>query len=230
MHKIDIIIKCIVVGDSSCGKTSFINRIIDNKFEEKSSSTVGIDFKIKTYNYSNKNKYINKVKVYFWDTAGQERFDSLVSSYFKKGNFVLIFYDITNKKTFESIANKQNSWIDKIQKNNPILLENNFNYSRSILIGNKSDLEENRSVNLEDGAELSNKFNLHFFETSVKDKNNTQDVINYMIENIINEITVKLDKNEHLIGKEDIVDIIYEQDIINNKFYFSIPQKEKCCY
>ena len=51
-----------------------------------------------------------------------------------------------------------------------------------------------------------------------------------MIENIINEITIKLDKNEHLIGKEDIVDIIYEQDIINNKFYFSIPQKEKCCY
>ena len=59
MHKIDIIIKCIVVGDSSCGKTSFINRIIDNKFVENVMKDIRKS-KMIIYNYeilsSNKNK------------------------------------------------------------------------------------------------------------------------------------------------------------------------------
>ena len=205
--------KMVLLGDTAVGKSCIVGRFIRNEFFEFQEPTIGAAF-------STGKVELEQQDVYFeiWDTAGQERYRSLAPMYYRGAQGAMVVYDITSNDSF----NGAQSWIRELLSRAP----NCF----ILLVGNKSDLEENRRVNLEDGAELSNKFNLHFFETSVKEKNNTQDVINYMIENIINEITVKLDKNEHLIGKEDIVDIIYEQDIINNKFYFSIPQKEKCCY
>ena len=44
----DILIKLMVLGDSSVGKTSFIHRYVDGEFTEKYITTVGIDFREKT--------------------------------------------------------------------------------------------------------------------------------------------------------------------------------------
>ena len=70
-----------------------------------------------------------------WDTAGQERFKTLTKTFYKKADGVMIIFDLTDAKTFESVKN----WIDSIKENAeegvPI-----------ILLGNKMDLEDDRVI------------------------------------------------------------------------------------
>ncbi|RCN33319.1 hypothetical protein ANCCAN_20856 [Ancylostoma caninum] len=42
-------VKVVVVGDSSAGKSAILTRFFDDKFEESTSFTIGIDFRHVTY-------------------------------------------------------------------------------------------------------------------------------------------------------------------------------------
>ena len=84
------------------------------------------------------------MKLQIWDTAGQERFRSIQASYYKGANGILVVYDITNRKSFENL----NSWLIEIEKNG------NKNVYK-LLIGNKSDLEDERKVSKEEGIEFA---------------------------------------------------------------------------
>ena len=53
-------------GDAAVGKTSFINRITKGYFMDNLSSTLGVDFQVKTFLVDEKN-----VALQLWDTAGQ---------------------------------------------------------------------------------------------------------------------------------------------------------------
>ncbi|XP_018558044.1 ras-related protein Rab-27B [Lates calcarifer] len=75
----DYLIKLLALGDSGVGKTTFLYRYTDNKFNPKFITTVGIDFREKrvVYTASNPNGTTTgktfKVHLQLWDTAGQER-------------------------------------------------------------------------------------------------------------------------------------------------------------
>ena len=45
-----------------------------------------------------------------------------------------------------------------------------------VLVGNKSDLNDRRQVNTEEGQELAEKYGMLFFETSAKSGENVEDV------------------------------------------------------
>ena len=49
-----------------------------------------VDFKMKNINYKGK-----PVKLYIWDTAGQEKFRSIVSTYFKGCNGIILVFDVS---------------------------------------------------------------------------------------------------------------------------------------
>ena len=72
----DYLLKLIVIGDSSVGKTCILLRFSDDQFPTSHMPTIGIDFRIKTINISNKS-----VKLQVWDTAGQEKFHCLIPQY-----------------------------------------------------------------------------------------------------------------------------------------------------
>ena len=61
----DYLIKLIVIGDASCGKSSTILQYVDGYIHQSHLSTIGVDFKIKNIQHGNK-----WVKVQIWDTAG----------------------------------------------------------------------------------------------------------------------------------------------------------------
>ena len=65
----DRLVKLVLIGDSSVGKTSLLMRFSENRFPEQHMPTIGIDFKIKIVETESK-----RVKLQLWDTAGQERF------------------------------------------------------------------------------------------------------------------------------------------------------------
>ena len=150
--EIDVLIKVVIVGDTSVGKTNLLSRFINNTFNENSRNTIGVDFSVMDMNINNK-----KVKVQFWDTAGQEKYRSIGSAYYKNAQGVIVTYDITRKNSFDHI----NEWMTEIA-------EQGEPDSEVLLIGNKIDLEEHRQIKKEDAENFAKDKKVFFMEVSAK--------------------------------------------------------------
>lgn len=90
--------KIVLLGDSSTGKTSIIDRFVNNKFEEKDNvpalliqPTIGIDFLGKNVTHNS-----TTCRLQLWDTAGQERYRSLIPSYLKDAICAIFVFDISS--------------------------------------------------------------------------------------------------------------------------------------
>ena len=84
--------KIIFIGDSCTGKTSIINRIIDNPFNDSYEVSIGIDFMSKNIKFRGQT-----IKIQIWDSAGQEKYKGLIPSYIKNSSIVFVVYDISNR-------------------------------------------------------------------------------------------------------------------------------------
>jgi Ras-related protein Rab-6A len=144
--------KIIFVGDASTGKTSIINRIIDNPFNETYEVSIGIDFMSKNIRFRGQN-----IKIQIWDSAGQEKYKGLIPSYVRNSSIVFIVYDISNRSSFDNVPN----WISFVQ---------NIEKSTIVLCGNKTDLS--RQVERSEAEELCKKEGLQLFECSAKTNEN----------------------------------------------------------
>jgi len=72
----DVQLKLMIIGDSTVGKSSLINRFVDGNFLTSLTSTIGVDFKVKLVDIDNL-----RVRLQIWDTAGQERYRAITSSF-----------------------------------------------------------------------------------------------------------------------------------------------------
>ena len=147
------LIVIMTLGYCAVGKSSFILRFTENKFENTYLTTVGIDSKFRLLNIQD-----IQYKVLFYDTAGQERFHSIAPNIIKKANGIIIMYDITNKQSFDSIPEILKAIENEKGENFPL-----------ILIGNKIDLENERIIKKEEGEELAEKYGMEFIEVSNKE-------------------------------------------------------------
>lgn len=126
----DFLFKFLVIGSAGSGKSCLLHQFIDNKFKDDSSHTIGVEFGSKIVNVGGKS-----VKLQIWDTAGQERFRSVTRSYYRGAAGALLVYDVTNRDSFNALAN----WLtDARTLASPNIL--------ILLIGNKKDLEAERDV------------------------------------------------------------------------------------
>ena len=165
-------IKYIIIGDSGVGKSNILLRYSKDKFDKNHKATLGIEFMNKKVNFKGTNYTIQ-----IWDTAGQENYKSITRGYYKSSACAFIVYDITNLKTFKNINNWIKDCVNLAPKN--ILL---------VLIGNKSDLEENREVDYDLGKNFADENNMIFFETSALSGNNIANAFNSSIQVIHNLI------------------------------------------
>ena len=176
--------KIIFIGDVNVGKTTIINRIQGNDFEERYDATIGIDFCLKIIKHNN-----NEIKLQMWDTAGQEKYRGLIPSYIRNSSMIILVYDVTSKKSFENIP----KWIDFIQS---------IEKTKMVICGNKIDLN-NRVITDDMAKELKNKYTdmdiLHF-EVSAKNNSNMNDMFYEVVANlpIFDEYTDKKKLMEEL--------------------------------
>ena len=92
--------KIIFVGDAATGKTSIINRIIDNPFNDIYEVSIGIDFMSKNIRFRGQN-----TKIQIWDSAGQEKYKGLIPSYIRNSSIVFLVYDVSKRSSFDNIIN-----------------------------------------------------------------------------------------------------------------------------
>ena len=169
----DNTIKLLLIGDSSVGKTNFIFRFVDNRFQTVHLTTIGFDFKSKIVTLPNSKKTL---KLQIWDTAGQERYMSLNQNLFLKVHGVILMYDISNRESFDHLT----KWLD--------LIKDAINDIPIVLVGNKIDKEEERLVSYNEGEQLAKELNISFFESSGKENKNVKEPFYSLCEEIINKM------------------------------------------
>jgi len=78
MSDYNYLFKFVLVGEAFVGKSCLMTRFVDDRFEQSTEPTIGVEFGTRTIPISN-----NMVKIQIWDTAGQENYHSITRSYFK---------------------------------------------------------------------------------------------------------------------------------------------------
>ena len=174
--------KILLLGNTQVGKTSMLKRFCDEQYNEDTLSTIGIDAKTKFINHKDR-----KIQLDIWDTAGQERFLSITKNTYKGSDGIILMYDLTSKKTFNSI----NNWIKGI---NEAIDINKIGF---VLVGNKSDCEDkDRQVSFEEGEILAKEKGFPFFETSVKENINVNQVFVAIIDKML-DLGIKIIKEKN---------------------------------
>ncbi|EWM27640.1 rab gtpase [Nannochloropsis gaditana] len=184
----DMQIKLLMIGDSGVGKTCLLLRYANDSFSPTFITTIGIDFKIKNLELDGR-----RIKLQIWDTAGQERFRTITTSYFRGAQGILLVYDVTDRRSFESIRN----WVGQIQQHADV-------HVNKILIGNKCDMTPQRVVSTEEGQSLANDFGIQFFETSAKNDINVEKSFVTIAREVKNRMLV--DGGPRATGGKAIVD------------------------
>eukprot|EP01084_Bolivina_argentea_P235034 395623_1 len=155
----DYLFKFLIIGDSGVGKTALIERFTDDIFGHAFGHAW--DFKIIT-----KEIYNKRFKLQIWDTCGQEGFQNIYKSDYRGAHGILMVYDITDEDSLNNIKYWNNS-INKYQTK----------YIHRIVVGNKSDLIQDRCVLFEKAQQLCNEININeCMEVSAKTNDKVDDV------------------------------------------------------
>ena len=151
-EKYDLLLKLIVIGDSSVGKSCIINQYLKNSFNRDQKHTVGVEFGQKYLKEGDKT-----VKLQIWDTAGQERYRSVTRSYFRGSIGVILCYDITNMDSFSHLQ----EWLNEARANSRP-------EASCVILGNKKDraVMNEREVEFLTASSYAQENECLLFETS----------------------------------------------------------------
>jgi len=113
------ILKVILLGDSGVGKSSIINRYVNDRFVENNMQTIGVDLftKVATVGES-------CVTLQIWDTGGQERFRALRTPFYRGADCAILVYGKDNPKSILNLSHWRSEFI-KHAGNAPVLIARN---------------------------------------------------------------------------------------------------------
>lgn len=107
------------------------------------------------------------------DTAGQERFRTLTSSYYRGAQGVILVYDVTNRDSFEKLR----VWFQELNT-----------YSNGdaikIVVGNKTDVDNQRDVSTDEARSLAESYNAMFVECSAKLSTGVNDLFHELVQKV----------------------------------------------
>ena len=149
----DCMLKLVIIGDSGVGKSSLLNRFATRTYSDAYISTVGVDFINRRVEVDGRG-----VEFQLWDTAGQERFRTIMSSYYRGAQGILIVYDTTNMKSF----NHLDQWLEDVDKHAG-------KSCKRVLLGNKCDMRSAKAVDFETATAWAVANEIELFETSAKE-------------------------------------------------------------
>ena len=155
----DYVFKIMLVGDSGVGKTSIVTRFLNGDMRDNiATMTGGIEFKHVMFHVTDEERNIKRaVKLQLWDSAGQPRFRELAKAHFRNKQAFLLFYDVTERTSFDNI----DMWMRGIKDvvNKPVVY----------LVANKCDCDADKQVVMfNEGKNMATKIGAPFFETSAQ--------------------------------------------------------------
>jgi len=168
---VDFKAKIVVVGDPGVGKTSTILRFTDNAFKRSYIPTMGTNITEKSFRVKD-----NVIELILWDLAGQSKFELMRKHFYQGSEAVILIFDLTNPKTFESIT----QWFKDIEEN--LIIDHKL---IGCIFGNKSDLATERKIGNNEAQKLASQLKLDYFETSALTGRNVENAFYNIAEKII---------------------------------------------
>lgn len=158
------------MGYRSVGKSSLAIRFVQGQFVDHYEPTIENTFN-KTVSVMG-----SEYELFLVDTAGQDEYSIFPAEYSAGIHGYVLVYSIDSAKSFEVCQILHEKLIDLLGNNNvPI-----------VLVGNKSDLVNDREVSHEEGKRLAERMKAVFLETSAK--------TNYCVSEVFHKVLAEMEK------------------------------------
>uniref|UniRef100_A0A1A9UE43 Ras-related protein Rab-25 n=1 Tax=Glossina austeni TaxID=7395 RepID=A0A1A9UE43_GLOAU len=157
-NEYDFLFKVVLLGDTSVGKSNLVSRFTRNEFNLESKSTIGVEFATRSVKVDGRT-----IKLQIWNTAGQECYRAITSAYYRGAVGALLVYDIAKRMTYKNV----DRWLQELR----------YHVDRDIvimLVGNKSDLTDLRSVTIDEAKQFAELKDLSFIQTSALASTNVE--------------------------------------------------------
>ncbi|EDQ86754.1 uncharacterized protein MONBRDRAFT_27837 [Monosiga brevicollis MX1] len=151
--------KIVVLGNGTSGKTSVIRRYCQDGFGNAYNQTIGLDFFMKRLNLPG-DKYVT---LQIWDIGGQAIGGKMIRNYLENAKGVILVYDITNRDSFEDLADWYQLVVDTCSDSG---------MPHVGLMANKMDLAHMRAVPAERHDDFAARHQMLSFSVCAKDGSN----------------------------------------------------------
>ncbi|OON21463.1 Ras family protein [Opisthorchis viverrini] len=152
--------KLVVLGSGGVGKSALTVQFVQGIFVEKYDPTIEDSYRKQVEIDS------QQCMLEILDTAGTEQFTAMRDLYMKNGQGFLLVYSITQQSSLNDLADLREQ----------ILRVKDVDEFPLVLVGNKCDLEDERSVGRDQGQRLANEWRCSHMETSAKARINVNEV------------------------------------------------------
>ncbi|MFX1377964.1 MAG: GTP-binding protein [Promethearchaeota archaeon] len=175
--------KVIIVGPPAVGKTSLLNRFVNNEFDLSYKLTIGVDFLTKNIEYEP-----SKIaKLQIWDIGAQDRFKFLHRSFYEGAFGALVVFDLSRQQTFMGMK----TWVSEMRS----ILPDNI---PKIIIGNKCDLipDVGQVIDRNEVEEYIKKEGCRYIETSAKTGDNVEKAFYELTQNMVQRMVNIISSNK----------------------------------
>ncbi len=148
--------KICLLDTFAVGKTSLVQRFVNDRFGDKYLTTIGISKKLMPPVHGGQAGSAAQHEFLIWDVAGLEKFDPVALNYFRGASGALAIADLTRPETVDQLAIIGNKFLSV----NP--------RAALVIIGNKLDLIKDRTDTFSDYQLLAADFGSALILTSAK--------------------------------------------------------------
>jgi len=173
--------RIVVVGGGGVGKSALSIRFVQGNFVHQYDPTIEANYR-KQVTLDN-----DSVLLDILDTAGQEEYSVLREQYMRMGDAFLLVYSIVSPQTFSAIT-KLHSQATRFARSQPVF----------VIVGNKCDLDKDRSVTAQEGKDLADELSCPFFEVSAKMNKNVTEAFMTLVRCLHTSRTASKAKKRHV--------------------------------
>ena len=173
-------VKLVLLGDSGVGKTSIVTHYVSGNAANNVKPTIGAAFVTKEINVDG-----NQLELLIWDTAGQEVYRGLAPMYYRSALIAIIVFDVTRSQSYESVS----YWIKELKTNvdtNIIIL----------VCGNKTDLEDQRTVDTSSAQAMADQEGALYAETSATTGSGIERMFQMAVSKLLTTRKTNTDNNQ----------------------------------
>ncbi|MHA1933049.1 MAG: Rab family GTPase [Promethearchaeota archaeon] len=166
------IFKLTIIGDHNVGRNSLLTETTPptTYFYEDYTNTLGIDIYKKEITIQQ-----DTIGFHIWKVASSPIFMSLTKLYLEGSDATILMFDLTNTKSLDYLSRY------------PQFIRNNVGDIPILLVGNKNDLPQERTILQEQGNQFARTHNLlGYIEISAKIGQNCQQIFRNLADRVLN--------------------------------------------
>ncbi|KAE8141126.1 ras family-domain-containing protein [Aspergillus pseudotamarii] len=177
-------VKVVVVGDEGVGKSALILRLCFDHFSNTHEATADDSIRKSTV-VDGKECELDII-----DTAGREQYATLIEEWIRQGEVFVLVFDVASQESFTHVR----KYYDQVRKIKEVVDDHSINppatypgppyFAPLILVGNKSDLQHERTVSESEGMGLAKELCGEYVEASARDNVNVEAAFNQAVRKI----------------------------------------------